>query len=178
MEKLGLLPHRTRKRSGYYGLQPGRDMACFAIAAFLIMLTESKVPVVLLVEDSEDDAFFFSRTLQKSGMSCSLKHVTDGAQAIDFLRSAVSSGNESIPHTVFLDLKMPVLNGFEVLDWMRMQVFPVPINVIVLSGSEHQEDQQRASQLGAAEYLVKPVRVNDLHRLLRNICPQEMGAPI
>ena len=153
-------------------------MARLPAPDFSFMVTDSNGPLLLLVEDSEDDAFFFSRTLLKAGVSCSLKHVTNGAQAIDFLRSTMSSGNQTIPQTVFLDLKMPVLNGFEVLDWMRMQSFPVPITVIVLSGSEHQEDQERASQLGAADYLVKPVKVSDLHRLLRNICPQEMGAHI
>jgi len=140
------------------------------------MLTETPNPILLLVEDSEDDAFFFRRTFQKSGMSCSLTHVTDGAQAIAFLQKAMSSGEHRLPHTIFLDLKMPVINGFEVLDWIRKQTFPVPLNVIVLSGSEQEEDKARAAQLGAADYLVKPVRVSDLDRLLRDVCPHEIGA--
>src|SRR5579862_2534665 len=58
----------------------GRGM--FSWAPCLPMLTEPKSPIILLVEDSDDDAFFFSRTLGKSQMSCVLRHVTDGAQAI------------------------------------------------------------------------------------------------
>ena len=134
------------------------------------MLTEPKAPIVLLVEDSDDDAFFFRRTFQKSGMSCDIQHVTDGAQAIEFLRSALC-----LPQTIFLDLKMPVLNGFEVLDWMRTQNFATPVHVIVLSGSEQHEDRERAAQLGAADYLVKPLKVSDLQRVLQDICPQEAG---
>ena len=143
------------------------------------MLTEeTKNPTVLLVEDSEDDAFFFQRALQKSGMSCSLNHVTDGAQAIDFLRKAGSSGAHNLPHMVFLDLKMPVLNGFEVLDWIKAQTFPVPMHVVVLSGSEHTEDKERAARLGAEDYLMKPIKPGDLHRLLHNICTHEIGARV
>ena len=135
------------------------------------MLTEPKTPIILLVEDSEDDAYFFKRTFQKTGMSCLLEHVFDGTQAIEFLQKAS-------PKTVFLDLKMPLLNGFEVLDWMRKQTFPAPIQVIVLSGSEHQDDKDRAARLGAADYLVKPVKVSDLQRLLGHICPHEVGAGV
>lgn len=140
------------------------------------MHIEPKSPNLLLVEDSEDDAFFFRRTLQKSGMCCSLSHVEDGAQAIDFLQKAILSGEQNLPQTVFLDLKMPVLNGFEVLEWIKRQPFRARIKVIVLSGSEHQGDRERAARLEAMDYLVKPVKVNDLHRLLRDICPLEIGA--
>lgn len=142
------------------------------------MSSEAQTPIILLVEDSEDDAFFFQRALQKSGMSCSLSHVADGAQAIDFLRTAASSGAHNLPQVVFLDLKMPVLNGFEVLDWIKAQTFSVPMHVVVLSGSEHTEDKERAARLGAEDYLMKPIKANDLHRLLHNICPHEIGAGV
>ena len=142
------------------------------------MLTETRNPTLLLVEDSEDDAFFFERALHKSGMSCALNHVTNGAQAIEFLRGALSSGENNFPHMVFLDLKMPVLNGFEVLDWIKHQVFPVPLHVVVLSGSEHTGDKERAASLGAEDYLIKPIRPGDLHRVLQHICAQEMGARV
>jgi len=142
------------------------------------MHSEPKTAIILLVEDSEDDAFFFNRTLQKSGMTFSVSHVPDGAQAIAFLQNAMSSGEENFPQTIFLDLKMPVVNGFEVLEWIRTQTFPVPVVVIVLSGSEQADDKERAAQLGAADYLVKPIRVSDLHRVFRNICPHETGAPL
>ena len=137
-----------------------------------------KTPTVLLVEDSEDDAFFFKRTFQKSGFACELHHVTDGAQAIDYLREAIKSNNSNLPRTIFLDLKMPVLNGFEVLDWIRAQRLAEPMEVVVLSGSEQEEDKARAASLGATHYLVKPIRVQQLQRILNDICPQEIGARI
>ena len=75
---------------------------------------------------------------------------------------------------------MPVLNGFEVLDWLQTQTFSNQMRVVVLSGSEHQSDKDRAALLGATDYLVKPVSTSDLDRFLRDICPAkpQMGAHV
>ena len=135
------------------------------------MPTDTSRPLVLLVEDSEDDAFFFKRTFQKSGANCLLHHVLDGAAAVGVLKQAAVSDALQFPVAMFLDLKMPVMNGFEVLTWLRAQSFLATMKVIVLSGSNQQEDKDRALRLGAAEYLVKPVRVGDLQRLLPDVCP-------
>ena len=134
----------------------------------------TKKPLILLVEDSDDDAFFFGRTLEKSGFKCSLRHVTNGAEAIEFLEKA----SKSLPHTIFLDLKMPIVNGFEVLEWMQTQSFPTHMQVIVLSGSEHEDDKERAARLGATDYLVKPVRVAHLQRLLGSVYAPKMGTAV
>lgn len=132
-------------------------------------------PSVLLVEDSEDDAYLFKRTLQKSGHTCVLHRANNGAEAVAFLQTASTSDSQALPHVVFLDLKMPVLNGFEVLDWLRHQSFAPQMRVIVLSGSEQQNDKDRAAELGASDYLVKPVRTGDFDRFLKDICPAETG---
>jgi CheY-like chemotaxis protein len=136
---------------------------------------------LLLVEDSEDDAFLFNRTFQKSGTTFGVHHVLNGAEAIEFLRGAANSN--SLPRIILLDLKMPMMNGFDVLEWMQEQAFFSRVPVVVVSGSAQQEDRDRASQLGAADYLVKPVTVADLQRLLAPIsseskraAPSEAGA--
>lgn len=141
-------------------------------------VTRTMKPNLLLVEDTEDDAFIFKRTLRKSGLTCAVDHVTDGAKAITFLQKAQESGE--FPSAIFLDLKMPVLNGFEVLEWMQKQTFPPQMRVIVLSGSEHRNDKERAQQLGASDYLVKPIRIDDFNRYLQDLCPATpaMGAPV
>jgi CheY-like chemotaxis protein len=131
-------------------------------------------PSLLLVEDSEDDAFFFERTLRKSGLTCALHRASNGAEAVDFLQNTSETDSKALPHVVFLDLKMPVLNGFEVLDWLRHQTFANQMRVVVLSGSEHQNDKDRAATLGAADYLVKPVRTGDLDRFLKDVCPSDV----
>jgi CheY-like chemotaxis protein len=139
-------------------------------------MLDKKNSIVLLAEDSEDDAFFFRRTLQKSALSCQVHHGTNGAGVIDYLQNASASNSPSLPELIFLDLKTPLLNGFEVLEWMRTQDFPAPMQVVVLSGSERQEDKERAARLGATDFLVKPLKVSDLHRFVGEHCPSQMGA--
>jgi CheY-like chemotaxis protein len=125
-------------------------------------------PCVLLVEDSPDDAYFFQRALIKSGAQCDLQHVSDGGAAIEFLRR-VSNRECKSPDWVFLDLKMPVLSGFEVLEWIRTQPFAGSLRVVVLSGSDQEADRERAFDLGALDYLVKPVSCADLTKRLQSL---------
>src|SRR5688572_128932 len=118
-------------------------------------------PLVLLVEDSEDDAFFFRWTLEKCGISCEVVHAIDGVGAIQHLEG-VLAGTIPQPDLIFLDLKIPSFTGFEVLAWIREQQFDPPLDVAVLSGSEHATDIQRAHALGASGYYVKPISVEQL----------------
>lgn len=115
-------------------------------------------PLVLLVEDSDDDAFFFRWTLDKCGFDCDVIHAGDGAAAIQKLEQTLVHGARR-PDLVFLDLKIPNFSGFEVLGWIQHQHFVPPLDVAVLSGSEHASDIQRAHSLGATAYYVKPVSV-------------------
>jgi CheY-like chemotaxis protein len=140
------------------------------------MHTDAK-PILLLVEDSEDDAYFFRRALEKARVVGSVQRALNGAEAVEFLQNALS-GTSQLPRAMFLDLKMPVLNGFEVLEWLGTQNVPASMPVIVLSGSEHEEDKARATRLGAAAYVVKPIRAADFHRFLPDLCPQELGARV
>jgi CheY-like chemotaxis protein len=112
-------------------------------------------PVVFLAEDSEDDAFFFQRAFRKAAQGCTLLRATDGKMAIERLKESRSAG--AAPILIFLDLKMPVLSGFEVLEWLKFSDFDHVPRVIVLSGSNDEDDRARALKLGAVEYLVKPI---------------------
>ncbi len=133
------------------------------------MAVQLEKQILLLVEDSEDDAFLFQWTLKEAGTAFSVHRVGNGAEAIDFLRKSSESSN--LPAIVLLDLKMPVLNGFEVLTWMQGQSFSHKVPVIVVSGSAQEEDKIRAKQLGAMDYLVKPVTAADLRRISAQVCP-------
>ncbi len=117
-------------------------------------------PKILLVEDTEDDAFLFQRALRQSGVAHDVTHVTEGGLAIQHLTDAARTA--SLPDLVFLDLKMPMLNGFEVLTWIRDQKFNPPMDVAVLSGSENAGDMEHARSLGADDYYVKPMRAPQL----------------
>jgi CheY-like chemotaxis protein len=117
-------------------------------------------PTILLVEDSEDDAFYFRLSLKRAGLDCDLIHLMDGAAAITYLQGCINAKvpDRVLPDLVFLDLKIPTITGFEVLDWIRTQSFNPALDVAVLSGSEHAGDMARATALGATDYIVKPVQ--------------------
>src|SRR5580765_1217192 len=123
---------------------------------------------VLLVEDSEDDAFFFGRALEKTGMRSVCIRLSDGAEAVEYLKAARSGAKEAcpIPDIIFLDLKLPAMTGFEVLAWITEQDFNPPLHVAVLSGSDQETDVKDAGSLGAREYLVKPLAAEDLKQRL------------
>jgi CheY-like chemotaxis protein len=127
----------------------------------ILMPSNLSCPRVLLVEDSEDDAFFFRWTLEKCGLPCDVVHTVDGIAAMQHLE-AVLAGRAPHPDLVFLDLKIPSFTGFEVLAWVRERNFEPPLDVAVLSGSEHASDIQRAHALGATGYYVKPLSVEQL----------------
>jgi CheY-like chemotaxis protein len=137
------------------------------------MSAQEPKPRLLLVDDSEDDVFFFKRTLERVKNQCSLHCASNGEEAIQFLKEGSASVPPVLPSVVFLDLKMPIVNGFEVLEWLKHQQFGTQLSVIVLSGSESWQDKERAQQLGAKQYLVKPIRVADLSPLLAEACPSE-----
>jgi CheY-like chemotaxis protein len=124
------------------------------------------IPHILLVEDSADDAFFFGRTVKKLGFPCVLTHATNGAEAVKLLPSGSNSAVK-MPDIIFLDLKMPVMSGFEVLKWVQAQKFANLPSIIVLSGSNELEDRMRATSLGAGGYLEKPVTLEKLRERLQ-----------
>jgi two-component system response regulator len=124
----------------------------------------SSKPLLLLVEDSDDDAFLFTWTFEKAGVDYSVHHVSNGMEAIAFLEKA--SKTSSLPRMMLLDLKMPVLNGFDVLTWLQKQSFAPQVPVVMVSGSAQQEDKDKSRHLGARDYLIKPVTVPDLLRVL------------
>ena len=114
--------------------------------------------VFLLVEDNEDDAFFMRRAFQDAGLHNPLHIVTNGEEAIDYMAGAAPFADRDkhpLPDMIFLDLKMPGRDGFDVLAWLRQEKkFEVP--VAVLTSSPEEIDRTRARQLGADCYLLKP----------------------
>lgn len=129
------------------------------------MSTASHPVHVLLVEDSEDDAFFFTRALKLTDTPVNVVHVADGGEAIDYLQS-VLGGAAPWPDVVFLDVKLPTRTGFEILEWLRAQPAPRRMTVAILSGSDQDADLQRAAALGVTAYFVKPIKVPQLELCL------------
>ena len=127
---------------------------------------------VLHVEDDPNDVLLFQHACQKAGVALNLRVVADGAEAIAYLRGTDGFADRQqhpLPRLVLLDLKMPRVNGFEVLAWIRKEKSFRSLPVVVLSSSNHAVDVQRAYDVGANSYLVKPVDFNSLVALAGNV---------
>ena len=123
---------------------------------------------LLLIEDSEDDAFFFRRAFERTGLSLGLVRLTNGAEAIEHFTSMAGGSLQDAPCPVmvFLDLKLPIFSGFDILQWLSDRGLLAKLKVSVLSGSESTVDLQRARQLGAEDYFVKPIAPETLRAAL------------
>ena len=126
--------------------------------------------VFLLVEDNEDDVFFMRRAFKDAGLPNELYVVNSGEAALEYLSNAgpfSDCDKFPSPDMVFLDLKMPGLDGFDVLAWMR-QERGLTVPVAVLTSSPEDSDSTRAMILGADCYLLKP----PTRAMLRSCCEQ------
>jgi CheY-like chemotaxis protein len=122
------------------------------------MSTAANTPI-LLVEDDDHDVFFLRRVLRKARPDLSLHVVTDGEQAMDYLdgrRNYADRALYPLPYLMFLDLKLPYFNGFQVLEHLRGIPALAKTPVFILTSSSEDRDRKRAMELGAKAYLVKP----------------------
>jgi CheY-like chemotaxis protein len=120
---------------------------------------------ILLVEDNEDDVFLMQRALKEAAISNPLRIVEDGQEAVDYLSGAAKFSDRSrypLPAIIFLDLKLPLKSGHEVLTWIRSQPPFQSTVVVVLTSSDEPTDVARAYQIGANSYLVKPPTAEQL----------------
>ena len=127
---------------------------------------------ILHVEDDSNDALLFQHACRRAGMDVNLQVVADGEQALSYLKGADQFNNREahpFPNLVVLDLKLPRVNGFDVLAWMRNENELRRLPVIVLTSSSHQSDVERAYDLGANSFLVKPLAVEALIDLAKGI---------
>lgn len=129
-------------------------------------------PIILLVDDSENDRFLMRMAFKKAALDCALPEVCDGEEAIAYLKGESPFGDRDefpLPTIIFLDLNMPMKNGFEVLKWLRDQPGLKRITVLVLTASMREEDAERAFDLGANWFLIKPPDLENLVAMIRTL---------
>ena len=125
---------------------------------------------VLLVEDDPDDVLLTQRAFRKLGTRAPVHVVGDGDGALAYLAGEGEYADREahpLPDLLLLDLKLPRRSGFEVLEWLRGQPGLRRLPVVVLTGSREAPDVDRALDLGANSYLLKPVGFDALLEIVR-----------
>ena len=135
------------------------------------MSTDSQEMQILLVEDNSADAELTMDALRDSGMVNNVRWVKDGAEALDvlFKRGADSAADSQRLRLVLLDLRLPRVDGLEVLRALRADERTRLLPVVVLTSSREESDLVRAYDLGANSYLVKPVEFEAFMNAVREL---------
>jgi len=134
-------------------------------------MTDSEIEI-LLVEDNEDDARLAIRALRKQNFDSKLLHLCDGVKALDFIFATGTFEGRNILHTpkvVLLDLKMPKVNGLEVLERIKSDPRTKIVPVVILTSSSEDPDIRRAYELGANSYIVKPVEFDNFVKAISEL---------
>lgn len=127
---------------------------------------------ILLAEDDRNDVMLIQRAFSKSRILNPLVCVENGEQVLAYLKGEGEYTDRSrypLPLMLLLDLKLPRLSGHEVLQWLRAQPTLKRLPVIVLTSSREPADINRAYEMGANSYLVKPVVFEEFTTLLRQL---------
>jgi CheY-like chemotaxis protein len=127
---------------------------------------------ILVVEDTPEDFMLLQRALAKNQIKNPVQWVQDGIQAIKYLYGEGNYANRTkypFPKVVMVDLKMPRLGGFELLEWIKGHPGLSLLPILVMSSSNLPDDISRAYALGANSFFLKPAKFEDLQKLTRII---------
>lgn len=127
---------------------------------------------VLLVEDNPNDVLFILRAIQQGNLPLMLHHVQNGEAAVSYLQGDGPYGDRlryPLPSLVISNIKMPRMNGLQLLKWMRQQVAWKYLPMVIFSSSGQPEEVAQCEKLGATSCLIKPVDLNDLVIALQQI---------
>lgn len=128
--------------------------------------------IILLVEDNPDDEALTLRALKKNGILNSVVVARDGVEALDWLFSEGAHAGrleENMPQLVLLDLKLPKLDGLDVLQRIRSDQRTKRLPVVILTSSKEDQDVVRGYDLGANSYVRKPVDFQQFTEAVRQL---------
>lgn len=136
-------------------------------------LMDKKSFSVLLVEDDLNDIFLVKRAFKMAQIQNPLHVVTDGVEAMSYLRGEGKYADREqypLPRLMVMDIKMPRKSGFEVLEWVKGDSKVLRrIPIVIVSASEDPRDINRAYELGANAYMIKPVDFRAVEHLFESI---------
>lgn len=138
------------------------------------------LPTVLVAEDEETDALLMQLAFEKVGVDNPLQVARDGQDAVNYLAGLPPFTDRSLhplPALLILDLKMPRMNGFDVLTWLQTRPEFKDLPAVVLSSSSDDDDVKRALALGARDYFVKPLNINDFIDIIQKLHARWLVSP-
>ena len=124
---------------------------------------------VLLVEDNDDDAELTIRGLKRANLQNQLDVAHDGQEALDYLLGTAEQPPRRIPAVVLLDLKLPRIDGLEVLKRIRTDVRTQRMPVVILTSSSEDGDLVNGYDLGANSYVCKPIQFDEFTRAIEQL---------
>ena len=126
---------------------------------------------ILLVEDNPGHAILIQTNLRKSGISNLIHHVDDGQKALDYVLGAIEDveDDDYKPILILLDLNLPVLSGYQVLERLKAHPIAKKIPIIVLTSTQDEAEIERCYQLGCNVFLSKPVEYDEFQNSIRQI---------
>ncbi len=135
------------------------------------MVTTESVVDILLVEDNPNDAELALHALKKHNLANRVEWVKDGEAALDFLfhRDAYAAGPNSLPRVVLLDLRLPKVDGIEVLRQLRANPDTRELPVVVLTSSKEERDVTETYKLGVNSYVAKPVAFDEFAKTVAEL---------
>ncbi len=155
-DKLGIISANSKNRRG--------------------LTTQSDIMIepycILVAEDEDVDVFLLRRAFRRAGLSHNLMHVPDGEKTIQYLTGRPPFDDRvkyPFPQLLLLDLKMPKLNGFDVLAWLAGRPDMHDLPAVVLSSSPLESDVKMAEKLGARQFLTKPNDLDEMIAIVKNI---------
>jgi CheY-like chemotaxis protein len=123
----------------------------------------------LLVEDDDSHALLFTRVLQRNGVSVTVDRVADGVEALQYLRREGPFKDRPTPDVVFLDLKMPKLDGLEALERIKSDERLLQIPIVMLTTSDAERDRALAYANHVNSYVVKPADFDQFQQMVREV---------
>lgn len=132
------------------------------------------MPPIMIAEDDDDDFYFLRRAIRQAEIQNPLLRFRDGSELVKFveqLPNCEATIAERPAWLLLLDITMPVMNGFDVLQWLRANSERIRVRPVMLSGSYRPDDIERAIGLGAVDYLIKPITA----QVLAQVAAKQLG---
>jgi len=123
---------------------------------------------IVVIEDSPADANLLRIALEKKGLRLDVQVIADGVQAVAYFEKSAANGGADCD-LVLLDLNVPIINGFEILERIKNNRNLKKVPVIILSGSSNRDDVERCYQTGANCYFCKPTNLTEFYDMIGGV---------